>query len=194
MPCKVTSKPERGRCASVCSQQDHEDIIVESQKIRTTKSTTKTHMGHIVDRGHVTMSHNNMKQKSIPAPKAMNIPTARTAVDKDWDKWRMIRITSNKQHSPHISASVFLMSINGNRDLALHPRVVWSVIVMASSRPLARCGEGPMAPSNENESDDFHNGTPIGRNDERVQCPKQIHHTQRNPGAYGSKSRVPKQS
>ena len=66
MPCKVTTANRNGsswrRLMRVVGlkckrKQDHENMIIESQRIRTTKSKEKTHRDHIADRGHVSMSH-----------------------------------------------------------------------------------------------------------------------------------------
>ena len=55
--------------------RDHENITIESQRIRTTKSKVRT------TSVHVSVSHNNIFE-------AMEIPAAKVAVNKDWLKWR----------------------------------------------------------------------------------------------------------
>ena len=160
---------ETKRPNSSCSKKDHEDIIIETQRIRTTKSTDHTCQDHIADRGHVSMSHNNMVQKRIPTPKAVTIPAATIGTRVEIETITCVRIveletsqiiqdsratiTSNIPHSPHMSASVFLtlktLSIHGHRDLTLSSKSGVQkknfASVMASSRYLTRFGEGPMA-------------------------------------------------
>ena len=93
------------------------DRVCESQRVR--KRLTRT------------MPHYNI---------AMKIPATGVAVGRDWGKWRMNATTHpvgrtlpkthrlNKKHLPHISSPFFLaleaLSINGGRDLAVHPTVV----------------------------------------------------------------------
>ena len=107
MPCKVTkpanpngssrkrpcasdwSKMDTKILNSSCSRQNPEHANIESQRIRTTKSTEKTRKDHIADRGHVFMSHYNMVHKPISIPKAVKSPAARIALDKDWEKLRL---------------------------------------------------------------------------------------------------------
>ena len=43
-------------------------------------------MDHLADRGHVSMSHNNMVHKPVPIPKAMRTFEAKAALDKEWTK------------------------------------------------------------------------------------------------------------
>ena len=78
----VWSKMDTKRLNSSCSKKDHEDIIIESQRTRPTKSTENTHKDHIADRGHVSISLFNMVHEPIPTPKAMKIPEAKAALDK----------------------------------------------------------------------------------------------------------------
>ena len=63
------------------SKQYHENIIIESQRIR------KAHQDHIADQGHVSMSHCNMVSKPIPTPQAVTIPEAEAGLDKGMDKF-----------------------------------------------------------------------------------------------------------
>ena len=91
MPCKFTapadpkgsswgrpcasdwSKMETKRLTSSCSNQDHEDISIASQRIRITQSTENIHKDHSADRGHVSLSHHNIVHKPSPIPNAMTI-------------------------------------------------------------------------------------------------------------------------
>ena len=60
--CK-SKKPNSSR-----SRQDHENLIVDSQMIRITESTPKTHGDHIEDGGHVSMSRYNVLHEPISFP------------------------------------------------------------------------------------------------------------------------------
>ena len=61
------SEMETKRLNLSCSKKDHEDGIIESQRIRTTKSTDKNLKDHIADRGRVSMSHNKRQGlKTLP--------------------------------------------------------------------------------------------------------------------------------
>ena len=71
------SKIQMKRQHSPCSKQDHEDMIIESPRIRTVKSTEKTHKDHIADQNQVSIPHY-----------AMEFPAVNGVVDKVWDKWR----------------------------------------------------------------------------------------------------------
>ena len=72
------AKMETKRLNSSCSQQDHENRIIDSHRIRTAKNGEKTRQDHIADRGHVSASHYNVVQK------ATRIPGAKAALDKEW--------------------------------------------------------------------------------------------------------------
>ena len=79
------SKMETKRLNSASSRKDHEDIIIESSRIRLSKGYGKTHKDHVADRGHVSMSHYN-----ISIPKAMKIREAKSALDKKWEHFRKL--------------------------------------------------------------------------------------------------------
>ena len=82
---------ETKRWNSSCSKKDHDDIITESHRIRTSKSTEETTKEHIADRGHVSMSHYNMVHKPIPVTKAVNILQAKAVLDTEWATLQKLR-------------------------------------------------------------------------------------------------------
>ena len=45
----------------------------------------KDHKDHIAGKGIHSLNHYNFVHKFIPLPKAMKIPEAKTAVDKEWE-------------------------------------------------------------------------------------------------------------
>ena len=57
------------------------------------KSTEQTNTDHIVDRGHVSMSHYNKVQKPMSIPRAMESPATTIAMVKDWDTWRIKQLS-----------------------------------------------------------------------------------------------------
>ena len=42
---------------------------------------------HIAGKGENSSQHYNLVHKFIPMPQAMNIPAAKAAVDKEWEKY-----------------------------------------------------------------------------------------------------------
>ena len=98
------SKIETKRLNSSCSKKHHENMIIESQRIRTTtKSKEQTHQDHIADRGHVSMTHYNVVHKPIPILTLMTILDAKAALQKEWTKlqklpaWDESRATSKAE-------------------------------------------------------------------------------------------------
>ena len=77
------------RLNSSCSKKDHEGSIIESHRIRKTRSTEKTHKDHITDRVQVSMSHYNVVHKPISIPKAVTNPAARV-----WNGQRLEQVES----------------------------------------------------------------------------------------------------
>ena len=101
VPCKVTtpinpngsswkqhcasdwSKIDTDRLNPSCSKQDLEHVIIESQRIRHTKSEDKSHKDHIADRGQVSMSHYSMVHTPISRPDS-HFLEAKAALDEEW--------------------------------------------------------------------------------------------------------------
>ena len=61
------------------------------------------HEYHIAGKGENSLQHYNLVHKFIPLPQAMKIPTAKAAVDKEWEKlekisaWNLTKVKSKKQ-------------------------------------------------------------------------------------------------
>ena len=107
MPCRVTTPadPNGSSWDSVdviglwwkrkdwtlsCSKEDREDIIIESQRIRITKSTNRNSWGpHRGPKSCFPCRTATRCTKPISTPKAVTIPAARVAMDQDWGKWRI---------------------------------------------------------------------------------------------------------
>ena len=63
----------------------------ESTRMRMGNSIPHNHEDHIAGTGENSLQHYNLVHKFIPMPQAMNIPAAKAAVDKEWEKWRKFR-------------------------------------------------------------------------------------------------------
>ena len=46
---------------------------------------------HIAGKRDNSLQHYNLVHKFIPMPHAMKIPARKTAVDREWEKWRKFR-------------------------------------------------------------------------------------------------------
>ena len=63
----------------------------------------KGHEDHIAVRGINSLNHYNLVHKFIPMPKAMQIPDAKAAVDKEWEKlekipeWDLTKVRSKSE-------------------------------------------------------------------------------------------------
>ena len=75
----------------------------ESTKLRVEESLQNHHEDHIAGKGDNSLQHYNLAQNYIPMPQAMKIPTAKTAVDKEWEKlekipaWNLTKVRSKSE-------------------------------------------------------------------------------------------------
>ena len=75
----------------------------ESTRMRMGNSIPHHHEDHIAGKGDNSLQHYNLVHKFIPMPQAMNIPAAKAAVDKEWEKlekisaWNLTKVKSKKQ-------------------------------------------------------------------------------------------------
>ena len=58
----------------------------ESTRRRVGESLPNHHEDHIAGKGEISLQHYNLVHKFIPMPRAMGIPAAKAAVDKEWEK------------------------------------------------------------------------------------------------------------
>ena len=58
----------------------------EPTRLRMVDSLPNHHEDPIAGRGDNSLQHYNLVHKFIPLPKAMKIPAAKAAVDKEWEK------------------------------------------------------------------------------------------------------------
>ena len=60
------------------------------------------HQDHIAGKGENSLQHYNLVHKFIPMSQAINIPPAKAAMDKEWEKlekfsaWNLTRVKSRK--------------------------------------------------------------------------------------------------
>ena len=75
----------------------------ESTRMRMGNSIPHHHEDHIAGKGEISLQHCNLVHKFIPMPQAMNIPAAKAAVDKEWEKlekfsaWNLTKVRSKKE-------------------------------------------------------------------------------------------------
>ena len=62
----------------------------ESTRLRMEESLPNYHEDHIAGKGDNSLQHYNLVHKLIPMPQAMKIPTAKAAVDQEWEKLEKI--------------------------------------------------------------------------------------------------------
>ena len=62
----------------------------ESMRMRMGNSIPHYHQDHIAGKGENSLQHYNLVHKFIPMPRAMKIPAAKAAVDKEWEKLEKI--------------------------------------------------------------------------------------------------------
>ena len=75
----------------------------ESTRLRMGESLPNRHEDHIAGKGDSSLQHYTLVHKFIPMPQAMKIPTAKAAVDKEWEKlekisaWNLAKVRSKKE-------------------------------------------------------------------------------------------------
>ena len=75
----------------------------ESTRLRMGNSVPHHHEDHIAGKGENSLQHYNLVHKFIPMPQAVKIPSAKAAVDKEWEKlekisaWNLTKVKSKKQ-------------------------------------------------------------------------------------------------
>ena len=92
MPCKTPMcQSSRETCRSVGKHKTKHACIVEaheSMRIRLEGVLCRYHEDHIAAKDMNSLNHHNLVRKFIPMPRAMKIPAAQAAVDKEWENWR----------------------------------------------------------------------------------------------------------
>ena len=90
MPCKILKN-----CGSSASNKIKTKLacileVDESTRMRMGNSIPHNHEDHITGKGENSLQHYNLVHKFTPMPQAMNIPAAKAAVDKEWEKLEKI--------------------------------------------------------------------------------------------------------
>ena len=104
MPCKIMKK----NCGSGGFNKVKTKLACileadESTRLRMGNSVPNKHEDHIAGKGDNSLLHYNLVHKFIPMPQAMKIPTAKAAVDKEWEKleknsaWNLTKVRSKKE-------------------------------------------------------------------------------------------------
>ena len=105
MPCKIMKK-NCGNGGSNKIKTKLECILEasESTRLRMEESLPNHHEDHIAGRGDNSLQHYNLVHKFIPMPQSIKqIPAAKAAVDKEWEKlakisaWNLTRVRSKKE-------------------------------------------------------------------------------------------------
>ena len=94
MPCKIRRRKYKETCRTPDTRKTKYACIVEadeSTRKRLEGTLHKDHEDHIAGKGINSLNHYNLVHKLIPMPKAMKIPDAKAAVDKEWENSRKYR-------------------------------------------------------------------------------------------------------
>ena len=107
MPCKTSKQCKhgetRGKTNGLKSKLACILEVSESTRLRMEESLPNHHEDHIAGKGEISLQHYNLIHKFIPMPRAMKIPAAKAAVDKDWEKlgkipaWDLTKVRSKKE-------------------------------------------------------------------------------------------------
>ena len=94
MPCKILKNNKH--CGSGASNKVKSKFACileasESTRLRMGESLPTHHEDRFAGKGDNSLQHYNLVHKFIPLPQAMKIPSAKAAVDKEWEKWRNFR-------------------------------------------------------------------------------------------------------
>ena len=90
----------------------------ESTRMRMGNSISHNHEDHIAGKSENSLQHYNLVHKFILMPQALEIPAAKAAADKEWEKlekistWNLKKVRSKKEVIDE--AAVHLGIINGH--------------------------------------------------------------------------------
>ena len=107
MPCKTNKKSKKGEIRSKTNDFKSNFACIleasESTRLRMEESLPNYHEDHTAGRGDNSLQHYNLVHKFNPMPQAMNIPAAKAAVDKEWEKldkipaWDLTKVRSKSE-------------------------------------------------------------------------------------------------
>ena len=108
MPCKVQNLQRGEPCGKVPNTRRSRYACIveahESARKRLERTQPKAHEDRIAGKGFNSLSHYNLVHKFITVPKAVKIPDAKAAVEKEWEKleklpaWQMSKVRRKKRH------------------------------------------------------------------------------------------------
>ena len=106
MPCKTSKKSKHGETRGKTNDFKSQFACIleasESTRMRMGESLPNHHEDHIAGKGNNSLQHYNLFHKFIPMPQAIKIPTAKAAVDKEWENlekisaWNLTKVRSKK--------------------------------------------------------------------------------------------------
>ena len=95
LPCKISKNSQNcgngGKSNKTKSKLACILEVSESTRLRMGESLPNHHEDRIAGKGDNSLQYYNLVHKFIPMSQAMKIPTAKAAVDKEWENWRKIR-------------------------------------------------------------------------------------------------------
>ena len=107
MPCKTSKNSQRGATRGESNEIKSKLTCIletsESTRLRMGESLPNHHEDHIAGKGDNSLQHNSLVHKFTPMPQAMQIPAAKAAVDKEWEKletipaWDLTKARSKKE-------------------------------------------------------------------------------------------------
>ena len=94
MLCKTSKKCKHGETRGKTHEFKSKLACIleasESTRLRMEESLPNYHEDHIAGKGDNSLQHYNLVHKCVPMPQAMEIPAAKAAVDKEWEKLEKI--------------------------------------------------------------------------------------------------------
>ena len=107
MPCKISKKRKRGETRGKSNEFKSRLACIleasESTRLRMEESLPNYHEDHVAVRGDNSLQHFNFVHKFVLMPQAVNIPAAKAAVDKEWEKlekipaWDLTKVRSKSE-------------------------------------------------------------------------------------------------
>ena len=107
MLCKTSKKNKHGETRSKTNDLKSKFACIleasKSTRLQMEESSPNYHEDHIAGKEDNSLQHYNLVHKFIPMPQAMNIPAAKAAVDKEWEKlekipaWDLTKVRSKSE-------------------------------------------------------------------------------------------------
>ena len=103
MPCKIMKNGGSGASNKIKTKLACILEASESTRMRMGESLPNHHEDHLAGKGINSLQHYNLVHKFIPVPRAMKIPAAKAAVDKEWEilekiqAWNLTKVRSKNE-------------------------------------------------------------------------------------------------